>query len=241
MDYEARNKLVEENIGLVSYVTRMYYYIPEFSRGELDSYGYEGLIKAAEMFNPEYGYSFSTFAISYIKSYVRDGMAYMFGFFDNSRFYRLFIKYKNQLEIYYSEGMDKRVNITMDLDMIDKILDMMLKEEYLKYSASFIKNKYKIYDVFHYSYEEMTFLEYDYDMDKKFFIEYLKEITPVMFEVLSDREKEVLRYRFGFDGTKVLSFEEIGKLYGMTKQGIKAIENGAIRKIRRLDVIKNIY
>ena len=52
-----------------------------------------------------------------------------------------------------------------------------------------------------------------------------------MDTVLNTREREVLKHRMGFQGTPTLTFREIGKIYGITGNRIKQIEDKALSKI----------
>ena len=71
--------------------------------------------------------------------------------------------------------------------------------------------------------------------------------TPKIEEVLtdlSDQEQQVLRMRFGLDDDTPKTLEEIGKVFGVTRERIRQIEAKAIRKLRhpsRLKLLKNFY
>ncbi|MEK7070793.1 MAG: sigma factor-like helix-turn-helix DNA-binding protein, partial [Patescibacteria group bacterium] len=49
---------------------------------------------------------------------------------------------------------------------------------------------------------------------------------------LTERESKVLRMRFGLDGSKPLTLEEVGKVFGVTRERIRQIESKALRKLR---------
>ena len=63
---------------------------------------------------------------------------------------------------------------------------------------------------------------------------YVKELRRLgrAFETLNDREKEVLRFRFGLQNGKTYSLEETGKELGVTKERIRQIESKALEKLR---------
>lgn len=60
----------------------------------------------------------------------------------------------------------------------------------------------------------------------------LTEILNILMKNLTDREKGVLVYRFGLDGKKPLTLEEVGKIYGVTRERIRQLEAKAMRKIK---------
>ena len=71
----------------------------------------------------------------------------------------------------------------------------------------------------------------------------LNKINEVLTD-LSDQEQQVLRMRFGLDDDTPKTLEEIGKVFGVTRERIRQIEAKAIRKLRhpsRLKLLKNFY
>lgn len=238
--YEIRNKIVEGNMRLVPFVTYKYTYITNYSIDELNSFGYEGLIFAVENFDMNLGYKFSTYAITCIRNYVRRAITEMNGFTKDSKFYRIFVDCKRIVESLYSEKMGKKVLALTSPEIIDDIMDIMKAEYYVKDGKVFEKNRNRIYDIYHYSYEQLLDLEYYFDMDDKLLVEPLKEVISELLGTLTYREKEVLIYRYGLDGQQALSLEEMGAIYGVSKQGISSIERNAIKKLRKPDSIKKL-
>lgn len=62
-------------------------------------------------------------------------------------------------------------------------------------------------------------------------VEYLKDEIDTMLEKLSDREAEILRYRFGLNGYPQLSLGELGDMYNLTKERIRQIEKRSLEKL----------
>lgn len=60
----------------------------------------------------------------------------------------------------------------------------------------------------------------------------LKERIEHIFTQLSKREQEVIRYRFGFSDDRERTLEEVGNIYGITRERVRQIESSAIRKMR---------
>lgn len=62
-------------------------------------------------------------------------------------------------------------------------------------------------------------------------IEYIKDEIEVMLEKLSDREAEIIRYRFGLNGYPQLSLGELGEMFDLTKERIRQIEKRGLEKL----------
>ena len=72
----------------------------------------------------------------------------------------------------------------------------------------------------------------------------LREKIDELLTGLNDQEQKVLRMRFGLDDDDPKTLEEIGKVFGVTRERIRQIEAKAIRKLRhpsRLKQLKNFY
>jgi len=54
-----------------------------------------------------------------------------------------------------------------------------------------------------------------------------------LLEVLDDREKKIISQRFGFDGRKRKTLEEVGEKLGVTRERIRQLQNSALSKLRR--------
>jgi len=54
-----------------------------------------------------------------------------------------------------------------------------------------------------------------------------------LLEVLDDRERKIILERFGLDGGKPKTLEEIGKKFGVTRERIRQLQNIALAKLRK--------
>jgi Sigma-70, region 4 len=54
-----------------------------------------------------------------------------------------------------------------------------------------------------------------------------------LLEVLDDRERKIIFQRFGLDGGKLKTLEEVGKKFGVTRERIRQLQNIALAKLRR--------
>ena len=72
------------------------------------------------------------------------------------------------------------------------------------------------------------------------FTELMQKLPIEALDYLQPREKIILVQLYGVDGNKPLSYTEVGKLYGVTRERIKQIEAKALRKLRKyVDVFAN--
>ena len=61
----------------------------------------------------------------------------------------------------------------------------------------------------------------------------LRDEVGDLLEVLDEREKKIIFSRFGLDGGKAKTLEEVGKKFGVTRERIRQLQNIALMKLRR--------
>jgi RNA polymerase primary sigma factor len=75
-------------------------------------------------------------------------------------------------------------------------------------------------------------------------LEEQKEIFKNVLDTLTQRESDILQYRYGLKTDEPKTLEEIGGIYGLTKERIRQIESAALRKLRqpaRVKMLKEIF
>ena len=78
----------------------------------------------------------------------------------------------------------------------------------------------------------LNFIRSDYDIERETYLLDLRRNLMASLDELTEREKNVLIYRTGFDGNDPMTLEEIGAKYNLTRERIRQIENKALKKLR---------
>ena len=228
-DEKAKEKLIKANLRFVVSIAKKYQ-TSGISLLDLINEGNMGLIKAADKFDPERGYHFISYAVWWIRQ------AIILAISQKTSLIRLPLN--RTADMQKIEKMHKKLEhklgrepsaqeIAEELDMDDEEINYLrnISQDYISLDATFGDS------------DDTSIISMLEDArvdapDRKLLDDSLKDALNAVLNTLTASEREILKMRFGLDGEKPLSLQQIGEKFRLSKERIRQREKKAIRRLR---------
>lgn len=225
-DLEAKNKLILCNLRLVVNIAKSY-----SNKGlnliDLISEGNFGLIHAIEKFDITKGFRFSTYAVWWIKQSINKAIickgrgiripSYKYDLLNKVNKY---VTNKVKQEGVYPSIDEIANDLKIDKDKIDEII--MAFQDPMSLSMSIGDDIYL----------EDTIADENETIEDDIIEKLGRNQVRELVKVLDDREKQILKLRYGLDGEEIHTLEEIGSAFNITRERVRQIEKKTLKKLR---------
>ena len=229
-DKEARAHMIKANLRLVVKIAQDYanYGLPLL---DLISEGNIGLMKAVEKFDPAKGAKFSSYAAWWIKQSMRRALS------NQSRTIRIPVQSAGKI----NKIKNARIRLMEELGREPTDLEIATTLQFSERTVSALRmaelRTFSLQDPIQQG-ENSVFQDIIPDLgtvtpsDTICDIELLRRVKGLL-DRLDEREQMILRTRFGLDGARPKTLEEVSRMIGRTRERVRQIQNHALKKLRK--------
>ena len=230
-DKEAKKIMVQSNLKLVLTIARKAIHVSKLPMVDLIQEGNLGLMVAVEKFNPSLGYRFSTYATWWIKQAMfkaisEQGHCMKIPVYIQETLSK-FSKLKAEMEKTYNTQITTR-DVAEKMNIEPEKIDSYLSAYNTTVS---IEGSFDGKDGSELSVAEVV-ADDKATVEENIEYEELKRDLSQVISVLKDREQTVIKMRFGLENFTKTTLEDIGKMFGVTKECIRQTEMRALNKLR---------
>ena len=231
-DLEAKQKLIQANLKLVVTIARKAIHMSALPIIDLIQEGNMGLMIAAEKYNYKLGYRFSTYAGWWVKQAMFKAIS------EQSHCMKIPVYIQETLSKFskVKSKMEQEVNTTVKTEDVAKEMNIapdkieMFLSAYTKTISienGLEKNDGKELNVADILADDTTLISENIE-----FQALKNDLNNVIETTLKEREQEVVKMRYGLGDTERYTLEEIGNIYGVTKECIRQTELRALKKMK---------
>lgn len=234
----ARNRLFDMYMRVVIKISLRFHKESNYELDDIIQVGAMGLLRAIKAYDFSKHGSFVSYMPLWVSQYISRAIS------DLARSIRLPVHIIERIRIIERVMLDLEKK-SPDVPTIDEIASFSgMTEETVEALMGYYKDDISIEELV--SIDDDGFNSFEIVDPKAIAVEHfserndLRETFNKLFETLKEKEANVLKARYGFDNGKYKTLEEVGQLYGVTRERIRQIETKAIKKLQHPSKLKKL-